>query len=115
MSATTTAAIIASGTLWRTLGVPAAGRRLIRALGSDDETIRTLAGMFLVKAGARSLVLLAEALDTRDNLSLVLTILGDIGEPRSIPMIEGFTQDRDADVARAAQDALKALRRRERS
>ena len=114
MSATDTAAVIASGTLWRTMGVRAAGRHLIRALGSDDETIRTLAGMFLVKAGVRSLDLLAEAIETRDNLPVVLTILGDIGDPRSIPILERLAQDQDADVARAAQDALEALRRRER-
>ena len=99
--------------LWRLSGWRAAGRRLVEALGSEDENVRTIAGMFLVKAGGKAKPLLEEALAKRQSLPLVLTILGDIGDRQSAAKLRPFTQDPDPQVAKAAQDALKALTARE--
>ena len=95
--------------IWRVTGLRPAGRVLVRALGSRDEPIRMLAGMFLVKAGKRAVPLLEEALKRRENLPTVLIILGDIGDQKVEPELRQFSEDRDPEVARAARDALRIL------
>ena len=99
--------------LWRLSGWRAAGRRLVEALGSEDEDLRTIAGMLLVKAGRKARPLLEEALAKRQSLPLALTILGDIGDRQTAAKVQPFTQDPDPQVAKAAQDALKVLAVRE--
>ncbi len=96
-------------TLWRGTGLRAAGRALVRALGSPDEDLRTIAGMFLVQAGKRGVPLLEEALAKRETLPLILSILADIGDEKLEPELRQFTYDRDPVVAKAAQDALRVL------
>ena len=103
------AGIFVANGVWRLTGLSAAGRILLRALGSGDETVRTLAGMFLVKAGKRSMRILKEAIERRQNLPVVLTILGDIGDRKFIPEIRHFSEDRDPEVAQAARHALRML------
>jgi HEAT repeat protein len=103
------ARVLASRTLWTKLGLRSAGRHLVRSLGSSDEDVRTLAGMSLVQAGARSEALLEEALEQRQHLPLVLTLLGDLGDPACQPLVERYATDADAEVARAAQHALRLL------
>src|SRR5688572_7858198 len=105
------AQVFASNALWRTTGMRPAGRTLVRALSSDDENVKTIAGMFLVQAGEKAEPLLREALARRESLPTVLTILGDIGDRRVEPELQQFVGDPDQDVARAAQDALLVLAR----
>lgn len=93
------------------LRMDSAGRALIDALGSDDETVRTLAGMFLVQSGRKATPLLLQALEERRHTSTVLTMLGDIADPDALPAIERFTRDAEPDVARAAYEALEIARR----
>lgn len=94
---------------WRVTGLRAAGHVLVRALGSKDENVRTVAGMFLVKAGAKAEPLLQEALEKRENLPLVLSILADIGARKFEPEIRQFLADSDPQVAKAAEEALRVL------
>lgn len=101
--------LFACRALWRATGLRAAGRALVAALGSPDEDLRTIAGMFLVKAGKDAESLLHEALERRENLPMVLWILGDIGDRRFEPEIRRLSRDGDPNVARAAQDALRLL------
>lgn len=65
--------------------------------------------MFLVKEGPRAEPLLHEALNRRENLPMVLWILGDIGGKHLEPEIRELSRDPDPTVARAAQDALEVL------
>jgi HEAT repeat protein len=95
--------------IWRVTGARAAGRFLVRSLGSDDENVRVIAGMFLVRAGKRAEPLLEEALRRRENLPMVLSILGDIGNEKFESNLRQFTSDRDPRVAQAAQNALRVL------
>ena len=105
------AKLFAYRALWRTTGSATAGRALVRALGSTDEDLRTIAGMLLVKAGKNAEPLLQEALDRRENLPIVLTVLADIGDSRLEPEIRAFSHDEDPNVARAAREALRVLAR----
>lgn len=103
------ARLVACRALWRATRLRAAGRALVRALGSRDEDHRTLAGMLLVKEGQRAEPLLHEAMHRRENLPMVLWVLGSIGDKELEPEIREFSRDRDPSVARAAQDALRVL------
>ncbi len=95
--------------MWLTTGWQAAGRSLVRALSSPDEGVRTIAGMFLVQAGARAVPLVEEALGRRQGLPMVLVIAGDIGASRLEPELRRFTTDPDPQVAKAALDGLRIL------
>ena|SRR3989442_14606962 len=95
--------------IWRITGLDSAGRALVRALGSPNENIRTIAGILLVKAGKRSEPLLQEALQKRVSLPIVLTILADLGDRKFEAELKQFSQDEDPQVARAAQAALRVL------
>jgi len=53
--------------------------------------------------------LLREALRRRESLTLVLTILGDIGDRRVEPDLLHFARDDDPKVAEAAREALRLL------
>lgn len=101
--------LFALGALWRGAGVESAGRALVHALGNEDENLRTIAGMLLVKAGGRSVPLLEEALLRRENLPMTIPVLADIGEPSTAATLEAFVADPDPKVATAARDALRLL------
>lgn len=109
MELTKVAGVFANRAVFKTTGLRPAGRALIHALGSEDETVRTIAGMSLVQAGRRSEPLLEEAALRREHLPLVLTLLGDIGDPDSEPLLRGFTGDPEPRVRKAAEDALRTL------
>jgi hypothetical protein len=96
------------------LGSDAAARGLLRDLASDDENVRMLAGMFLVKNGRRSLPILREALARREQLPTVLTILGDIATPECEELIRPYVDDRDPEAAESARMAMDVLRRSQR-
>ena len=74
------AGLFAGKAIWRITRLRPVGRAIVRALGSKDDSVRTVAGMFLVQAGKQAVPLLEEALARRENLPMVLTILADIGD-----------------------------------
>jgi hypothetical protein len=98
--------------LWQWTGLHAVGSQLVQALGSEDENIRTIAGMFLVQTGRRSRPLLKEALKRQQHLPVLLTILGDIGNPEDLPVLEEHVQHPDSAVAQAARDAIDVVKLR---
>ena len=100
--------VLLASAIWRTMGIRPAGRALVRALGTNDEQVRAIAGMMLVKSGKKAKPLLQEALHRRENVSTVLTVLGSIGDPSMEQEIRRFTDDQDPQVSKAARDALDA-------
>lgn len=96
-------------------GSKAAGRRLVADLGSDDENVRMLAGMFLVRNGRRSLPVLREALARREQLPTVLTMLADIAAPECGDLIQPYVDDREPEVGDAARAAMDILERNRRA
>ncbi len=94
---------------WKATGLRFLGRVIVGALGSRNENIRTIAGMSLAKAGRKAEPLLEDALHKRENLSIVLTILADIGDKRVESEIRRFSGDQDPQVAEAARQALRVL------
>lgn len=93
------------------LGIEAAGRALVENLGSQDESVRTQAGDFLVQSGPKAVPLLLEALQGRKHVPLVLARLGEIADPATIPIVERFTRDPQPETARAAREALAVAKR----
>lgn len=102
--------LLAARIVFAVTGLRPAGRVLVRGLGSGDETVRTVAGIFLVRVGRRARPLLEEAAERRQSLPLVLTVLGDLGDPACEPLLERHTSDPDPEAARSARDALRTLR-----
>ena len=96
------------------LGSDAAGRRLLEDLSSEDENVRMLAGMFLVRNGRRSLPVLREALARHEQLPTVLTILADIAAPESAELIRPYVDVPETEVAAAARAAMDVVRRNRR-
>ena len=103
------AQLFVSKTVWNVMGFDVAGRALIHALDSDDENVRTIAGMFLVQTGQRAEPLLEEALHKGQYLPMVINVLGSIGDPRIVSELRPFTKDRDPKIAQAAQDAIRTI------
>jgi hypothetical protein len=88
------------------LGSAGAGRRLLADLRSGDETVRMLAGMFLVRNRDRSVPILREALAHREEMPTILTMLGDIATDDAGALIRQYVDDDDPEVAAAARAAL---------
>ena len=103
------ARLYALKSVWISTGLRSAGRALVDALGSPDEGVRTVAGMFLVQAGKRAEPLVEEAIHRRQNLPTVLLIAGDIGAARLEGELRRLTADADPQVATAAQHGLRVL------
>jgi hypothetical protein len=94
---------------WRATGFEFLGRVIVRALSSQNENLRSIAGISLVKAGRLAEPLLEEALYRREHLPVILTILADIGDDRIESEIRSFSADTDPKVAEAARQALRVL------
>jgi len=105
------AKLFASYFLWRWTGLAFAGYALIAALDSADPNNRTIAGMFLVRGGARAVPLVRDALERGRGLPLILNVAGDLGSRELIPLIERYTRSEDARIARQAEQTLEWLRR----
>jgi hypothetical protein len=88
---------------------------LIDALGSPAEDLRTLAGMFLVRAGRQAVPELMDAIAERPpQLPTYLVVLADIGGEDAKATLTAFSDDPDPDVARAARDGLATMAMREK-
>lgn len=109
-----TARLLLQNAVWRATGLRPAGRALVRALASQDPTVRTTAGMLLVKGGAAAELLVLEAIRARRSLPLALVVLGDIGGPAAEPVLAALASDRDPAVAEAAREGLRILTARGR-
>ena len=68
--------------------------------------------MFLAQGGRKAEPLLEEALAKREHLPLVLTLLGDIGDPKYEAELRRLSHDPEARVAAAARSALQVLKAR---
>jgi hypothetical protein len=104
------ARLYACNAVWRATGLRAAGRVLLNALGSRDDDLQTLAGMFLAQAGKKAEPLLEEALAKREHLPLVVALLGDVGDPKYEAELRRLSDDPEPGVACAARSALQVLK-----
>lgn len=96
---------------WNTTRSLAVGRRLIRALGADDEDVRVLAATFLTRAGDKAEPLLFDALRRRENVPTVLAVLGGIADEAAEREIRRHLDDPDPAVMKAAADAQRVVSR----
>lgn len=103
------ARLYALKSIWSATGTRSAGRALVKALGSPDEAVRTVAGMFLVQGGKRAEPIVEEAIHHRQHLPMVLVIAGDIGAFRLEPELRRLASDPEPQIAKAAQDGLRIL------
>jgi hypothetical protein len=86
MGVASSARLLGAAVAWRRLGLPSAGRALAHAL-SGDEQDRTVAGMGLVQAGARSVHVLELELDRCGPTTTMVRVLVDIGGPEAAGLL----------------------------
>jgi acetylglutamate kinase len=103
------ARLLALGAAWQLVGVPAAGRALVRAAAADREDERTLAGVLLVKGGDRSVPMLAAALRAGSASVGLIEVLASIGSNRARAALAVAAETAAPAVAAAAADALRTL------
>ena len=104
--------MFAAGAAWRFTGLRFCGRTLVRGLASPDETVRTIAGILLVRAGGRSGPLLDRALAGAEpaHVPMQLRILGELGDERWDGVLERYSKHENPKIADAARDAIQAAR-----
>jgi len=105
--------VIRAGMVWRAVGSDAAGAALIDAVSGDDEQVRTLAGMSLVKAGERSVGLIEQAYAEGRATPLMMRILTDIGGRSARDLLDDIALY-NGPLAEAAADSLALLDRIDR-
>lgn len=110
MDAGGTLKIVAAGLGWR-MGRASSGRALVEALGGDDEQLRMLAGMNLVRAGERSVDLIESAIADGTASPQAVELLADLGGHRARVILEREAAGKGptAEAARRALDLLDRI------
>ena len=103
--------VLLAGMAWRTFGSGEAGATLLEAMSGDDEQQRMLAGMSLVKAGDRTIGLIEQTLGKGRATPPLVRLLGDLGGPRALAMLEEIASGSPEDLAKAAGESLDLLER----
>jgi hypothetical protein len=100
-----------AGVSWRLFGSRRAGEILLRALASEDEQNRMLAGMSLVKAGDRSLRLIEKKLNDEKGSVPLVRLLPDIGGEDARGLLETIVARNSGEMAEAATECIDLLDR----
>jgi hypothetical protein len=105
--------LLAVGAAWRLTGAAAAGHALVTAATTGGGTERVLAKMLLVKAGNRSVPIVAEALETDRAAADLVEVLASIGTAQAraaLIRLSGASPAAAAPEHRdAAAEALRTL------
>jgi hypothetical protein len=110
MAAAASASLLVAGTAWQVTGFGPAGRRLVAAADHGAEDEQAVAGMLLVRAGDRSVRLVADALARGATSPVLVDVLASIGTPAARAALARAAQQAPAsEVAAAAADALRIL------
>jgi hypothetical protein len=105
------ARLLAAGAAWRLTGAAAAGKALVNAVVSGDETEQTVAGMLLVRAGDRSVPPLTEALLAGGSPDGPVEVLASIGTDAAKRALRRVAEATEPDVGTPSREsAAQALR-----
>ncbi len=100
---------VGTGFLWKYGHVKPAGRSLVRGLSSDDENTQTIAGIFLVRSGDRSIPLIRHAIAGGAAGDVLEDVLDDLEGGDETPLLEELALSDNPKVAEAALRALEEL------
>jgi len=113
VAAIASAWLLAVGAVWLLTGAAAAGRALTRAITDGGEDERTVAGMLLVRAGDRSVPVVAEAILSGRGSTALIDVLASIGSEAArdalVRVSRAAAPAVDPAVAAAAAEALRTL------
>ena len=101
--------LLVANMVWRATASQKAGSRLLQGLSSRDESVQTVAAIFLARGDDRAVALVSAAIQTRNNLQQALVLAGTLGFRELAPELEKFRNDPDPAVAAAAQEGLRRL------
>jgi hypothetical protein len=99
-----------AGALWRTLGLRKSASTLLEAFTGGNEQSRMLAGMSLVRGGARSFDLLEQEIAAGRASPTLLRLLPDIDHERARTLITPLAAG-EGEFASVARDCLAMLDR----
>jgi hypothetical protein len=102
------AAVIAAGAMWRLAHPEWAGRSLVKALGAEDENADDRRNAPFEEWSSRPAAP-RSAMANRENLPIVLAVVGSIGDPSMAVDLRRFVDDSDPSVAAAARDAVRLV------
>jgi hypothetical protein len=109
MGLAASAKVLKAAAVWRLTGASAAGRTLVGAAASGDESAGTLAGVLLVRSGDRAVDLVATALASGGVDPALVDVLTSIGTPAARHSLESLSSSSDPQTAAAATTALRQL------
>jgi hypothetical protein len=109
VSVAASAKLFAAGASWRLAGVPTAGRALLTAATTGAENEKTLAGMFLVQAGDRSVPLLTSAVLAGGTDRTLVDALASIGSDQARAALVTVAGAQDGVAPRTREAAVEAL------
>ena len=97
-----------AGSVWRTAGTRWAGTTLLDEFAHGDEQTRALAGMFLVKAGDRTVELIGDEVRAGSAGANAVGLIGDVGTPSARAELVRLSEG-EGEIAAAAQASLEIL------
>jgi radical SAM superfamily enzyme with C-terminal helix-hairpin-helix motif len=103
--------VIAAGIAWRLFGSRNSGTLLLKAMATDDEQNRMLAGMSLVKAGDRSFRLIESEINNDSASVSLIRLLPEIGGEDARELLEGIAAGDSHELAEAANECIDLLDR----
>ena len=103
--------VLLAGLAWRFLGTRGSGETLIEAMAGDDEQNTMLAGMSLVKAGKRSVDLIARNVDSGDATPSIIRLLPDLDSPDSRALLDRISATHTGEIADVAGQCAAQLER----
>lgn len=105
--------IIAAGAAWRLFGSEKCAEKLLAAMDGEDEQIRMLAGISLVRAGERSFDLIEEKIESGVATPPVVRLLPDLDGPRTRELMQRILARGPDELRDAAAQCIDLLDRME--
>jgi hypothetical protein len=107
--------LFVANTIWRGTGSLWAGSRIVARLAADHASVRSVAGILLVRGGDEAVPLVHHAIQRKVNLPHTLVVAGTLGAESLRSELEKFRTDENPAVAAAAEEGLRRLHARRSS
>jgi type II secretory pathway pseudopilin PulG len=105
--------IIAAGVAWRLFGSRKSAETLLAAMDAGDEQTRMLAGMSLVRAGARSFDLIEQRIEAGVATPSAVRLLPDLDGPGARELMQRILAHGPDDLRETAAQCISLLDRME--
>lgn len=105
------ARVLLAGMVWRGLGLNSAGETLVRAVSSGNEQNRALAGISLIRAGERSVGLIAGKVANGEATPQLVRLLVDFESSSATDLLNQLAVNESSELSDVATECLQQLDR----